>query len=60
VAKIYFGTQVQVDPPTIVAFVNDKKLFSDEYRRYLVRRFQEALPFKEVPICILFRGRPKT
>ncbi|MBU0753682.1 MAG: 50S ribosome-binding GTPase, partial [Planctomycetes bacterium] len=59
VPKIYFGVQVSVCPPTILAFVNDTKLFNDEYRRYLVGRFQEALPYKEVPLRILFRGKPK-
>lgn len=59
VPRIYFGVQVSVAPPTILAFVNDPKLFNDEYRRYLVNRFQEALPFKEVPLRILFRGKPK-
>jgi len=58
-AKIYFGMQVDVCPPTIIVFVNDIKLFNREYRRYLGNRFREALPFSEVPIKIAFRGKDR-
>ncbi len=58
-AKIYFGMQVEVRPPTIIVFVNDIKLFNREYRRYLGNRFREALPFGEVPIKIAFRGKDR-
>lgn len=57
VPKIYFGTQVDVSPPTIVAFVNDAQLFNDEYRRYLVNRFRDVLPYTEIPIKLIFRGK---
>ncbi|MFH1998687.1 MAG: ribosome biogenesis GTPase Der [Planctomycetota bacterium] len=57
VPKVYFGTQVEVYPPTIVVFVNDKSLFNDEYNRYLTGRFRESLPYPEVPIKIIFRGK---
>lgn len=58
-AKIYFGMQVDVRPPTIIVFVNDIKLFNREYRRYLGNRFRETLPFGEVPIKIAFRGKDR-
>jgi GTP-binding protein len=57
VAKIYFGSQVGVRPPTLLIFVNEPALFKEDYERYLVGRFREALPFKEIPIRIKFKGK---
>lgn len=58
-AKLYYGTQVAAHPPTFVLFVNDKKLFSQEYERYLANRFRESFECREVPIRIVFRNREK-
>lgn len=55
--KIYYATQVGVHPPWIVLFVNDPKLFKDDFRRFLENRFREAFPFSEIPIRISFRQR---
>jgi GTP-binding protein len=55
--KIYFASQVAVEPPTIVLFANDPSLFDDIYRRYLLKVFREALPFSEVPIKLDFRSK---
>lgn len=57
VPKILYATQAGIRPPTIVVFVNDHKLFGDEYRRYLSNRLRETFPFEEVPIRIIFRTR---
>ena len=54
--KIYYATQVDVRPPTIVLFVNDPSLISEDYRRFLLNRMRELLPFPEVPIRLLFRS----
>jgi GTP-binding protein len=54
--KVYFATQVAVRPPTIVCFVNDPALFSEDYRRFIENRFREALPFAEVPMRLTFRA----
>lgn len=58
-ARIYYGTQVESTPPTFVLFVNDTKLFSKEYERYLGNRFREAFECREVPVRIIFRAREK-
>jgi GTP-binding protein len=60
VGQVYYGTQVEVKPPTFVLFVNDPDLFDSTYRRYLENRFREVLPIPEVPMAIYFkaRGRP--
>lgn len=56
-AKIYYGSQVAVAPPTIVFFCNDPDLLSASYKRYLLNFFREALPYDEVPIRVHYRRR---
>jgi GTP-binding protein len=57
-AKIYYCNQVSTRPPTVVVFCNDPKLVSDNYRRYLDRKFRESLDgFEATPIRFIFRGR---
>lgn len=53
--KIYYGTQVSTAPPTIVLFANKPELIRDEYRRFMLNRLREQLPFGEIPIRLLFR-----
>jgi len=57
--RIFFATQVDVSPPTLVLFVNDPTLFTKDYQRFLQNRLRETLPFTEVPIRLLFRARAK-
>lgn len=55
--KIYYCTQVASQPPAIALFVNDPKLFNDNYRRYIERQFREQLGFTGTPIRLLWRGK---
>ncbi len=55
IIRLYYGTQVAVDPPTVTLFVNDPVHVTADYARYLVNRFREMLPFAEVPIRLIFR-----
>jgi GTP-binding protein len=55
--KIYYGTQVRSQPPTIALFVNDPKRFNDNYRRYIERQFRTSLGFTGTPIRFLWRGK---
>lgn len=55
--KIYYGTQTDVNPPTIMLFVNDPRLFRSGYRRFLENRLREVLPFKEIPLRLVYRRR---
>lgn len=55
--KIFYVTQPDVDPPTVVLFVNDPDLFTPQYQRYMINNFRELLPWKEVPIKLAIRGR---
>ena len=58
-AKVYYATQVGIDPPAIALFVNHPEIFEGTYERYLLNRFRDELPFSEVPIKLLFRGKQK-
>jgi len=55
--KIYFGTQVASNPPTIVLFTNGPELFDNTYQRYLLKNLRDHLPFAEVPIKMYLRHR---
>ncbi len=55
--KIYYGTQIAVNPPTLMLFVNDPRLFPKGYRRFLENRFREELPFKEIPLRVVYKRR---
>lgn len=55
--KIFYCTQVGSAPPTFVVFVNDPKLISKVYRRYIENRFREEFDFKEIPLRIFYRQR---
>lgn len=57
--KIYYATQLAVHPPTIGLFVNDPALFDPAYQRYLIHRYRELLPYSEVPIKLIIKGRDK-
>ena len=58
-AKVYYVAQVAEHPPTIVLVVNRPELFTPSYQRFLLNRFREELPFGEVPIKLLVRGRKR-
>ncbi len=55
--KIYYAAQVDVNPPTIVLHVNAPEIFDNNYQRFLLNRLRDALPFSEVPIKLLIRGK---
>ena len=38
--KIFYGTQVATNPPTIVLFTNGPMLFDNTYHRYLLNMFR--------------------
>ena len=58
-AKMYYATQTNVNPPTIVMFVNDADLFDRNYQQYVVNRLRDTVPFSEVPIRLFVRGKDK-
>ncbi|GIW74487.1 MAG: GTPase Der [Phycisphaerales bacterium] len=56
-ARVYYVAQVATAPPTIAMVVNDPKLFTPNYMRYLMNRIREKAPFDEVPFRVLVRSR---
>ncbi|MCA9039374.1 MAG: ribosome biogenesis GTPase Der [Planctomycetaceae bacterium] len=55
--KVYYATQVGIQPPTIVLKCNNPDLFDETWKRYLLGVLREELPFKEVPIRVFFRSK---
>lgn len=57
--KVYYATQIRVNPPTFVFFVNDPELLHFSYERYLENRLRAAFGFKGTAIRIFFRARSR-
>lgn len=55
--KLFYLTQVEVNPPLFIVFVNDLKLFHFSYERYLINYLRQSFGFKGVPIRIKARER---
>lgn len=55
--KIYYSSQVSVEPPTFVLFVNDPELFHFSYKRYIENKLREAFGFIGTPIHIIARKK---
>jgi GTP-binding protein len=58
--RIYYATQVETGPPTIVLSTSAPRSIHEPYRRYLLGSLRKKTPFREVPIRLLFRGRGTT
>ncbi len=59
IPKLFYATQVDTCPPTILVFVNDPVLFTGQYDRYLQNRLREAFDWGEIPIRLVYRKRDK-
>ena len=57
--KLFYATQVDVFPPTILVFVNEPKMFTGQYDRYLQNRLREAFGWEEIPIRLVYKRREK-
>jgi GTP-binding protein len=56
--RLYYATQVDVAPPTIVLFVNNPDLFDANYQRFILNRFRELIgSFRQIPVRLMTRGR---
>ena len=55
--RIYYVTQVAVQPPTFVFSCNDPKLLHFTYQRFLERTMREAFDFEGTPIHIIPRKK---
>lgn len=55
--KIYYGTQVDKNPPTFVLMVNDPQRCHFSYERFLINQIRERFGFQGVPIKLFLRMR---
>lgn len=59
--KLLYATQIRdtsaIPIPHFVFFVNDPKLLSEDYKRYLDSKIRETVPYTGLPLRINFRGR---
>jgi GTP-binding protein len=64
--KLFYAAQSkgkedqQVQPPEFVLFVNDPRLLSQTYERYLESRIRQVQPFPGLPITLTLRPRAKS
>jgi GTP-binding protein len=64
--KLFYAAQSKgkedqpLGPPEFVLFVNDPRLLSQTYRRYLESYIRQAQPFPGLPILLTLRPRAKT
>ena len=57
VLKIYYGSQVAINPPAFTIFVNDPAYVHFSYQRYLENQIRSNFDFQGTPIKLLFRKR---
>lgn len=57
--KIYYGSQVDTNPPKFIVSVNNPNHFHFSYKRYLENKIRDNFGFNGTPILIEFRGRGK-
>jgi GTPase len=61
--KLFYAAQAggkrdrQVDPPEFVLFVNDPRLLTEQYGRYLEARIREAQSYAGLPVTVTLRPR---
>lgn len=58
--KIYYATQLGVQPPTFLMICNSPRAFGKTYLRYLLGVFRDQLEFGEVPIKMFLQKRART
>lgn len=55
--RIYYSTQVSIQPPTFVIFVNEPDLMHFSYRRYLENYMRKSFSLTATPIHLIIRKR---
>lgn len=55
--KIYYASQVSIQPPTFVIFVNDESLVHFSYKRYMENFFRKTFGFEGTPMHLYFRSK---
>ncbi|MBC3798439.1 ribosome biogenesis GTPase Der [Acetobacterium tundrae] len=55
--KLFYASQVAINPPTFIVFVNDPTLMHFSYQRYLENKLRETFDFFGTPIRFYVRER---
>jgi GTP-binding protein len=55
--KIMYMTQVDIQPPTFIIFVNDPELMHFSYLRFIENRLRESFGFEGTPLKLIVRSR---
>ncbi|UXS66920.1 ribosome biogenesis GTPase Der [Staphylococcus chromogenes] len=55
--NVFYATQVAIEPPTFVVFVNHVELLHFSYKRYLENQIRHAFGFEGTPVHIIARKR---
>lgn len=55
--RVYYATQVAVEPPTFVIFVNDVELMHFSYERFLENQIRNSFDFTGTPLRMIVRER---
>lgn len=55
--NIFYATQVAIQPPTFVIFVNDVELMHFSYKRFLENRIRDAFGYEGTPVHLISRKR---
>ena len=51
------ATQAATRPPSFVLFVNDVKLFGDDYKLFMERQIRENVGYPGTPLRLFWRGK---
>jgi GTP-binding protein len=57
--KLYYAVQVGTAPLKVRLFVNDPRIVTPEYRKYLVKQLRAAFGLEGAPVFLQFRGRDR-
>ncbi|WP_370398802.1 ribosome biogenesis GTPase Der [Weissella sagaensis] len=55
--RVYYATQVAIQPPTFVVFVNEPELMHFSYDRFLENQIRKSFDFTGTPIHLIKRAR---
>ncbi|TXI40575.1 MAG: ribosome biogenesis GTPase Der [Nitrosomonas sp.] len=57
--RLYYMTQVSIQPPVFILFVNYPKLMQASYQRYLYNQFREKYGFEGAPVIFHLKGKKR-
>ncbi|NLW71760.1 MAG: ribosome biogenesis GTPase Der [Chloroflexi bacterium] len=57
--RIYYGTQVRVDPPTFMLYCNNPTLSHFTYMRFLENQIRKEFPYTGTPIRLVLKKRQR-